>query len=113
MVVLTGDIEQVRGQLPRQAAGDRLIVDRQPRSSFPSQHPPDEAGVAIGQGMLIEQSLQFRVVRADEEHSLDLGLFAVVTHQGGGSPAAGQQVDGLEDDRLAGPGLTGKDNEAG
>ena len=113
VIMLAGNVDQSRGQLPGQTGGDRLIVDIGPGSPFPGQDAADNARRPILEGMFTEQTVHFGMIGADGEHSFNPGLLAVVANPGRGSSAAGQQIDGLQDDGFPGAGLAGQNDQPG
>jgi len=113
VIMLAGDVDQPRGQLPGQTGGDRLIVDIRPGSPFPGQDTTDNARHPILEGMFTEQTVHFGMIGADGEHRFNPGLLAVVAHPGGCTSISGQQIDGLQDDGFPGTGLTGQNDQPG
>ena len=114
LIVLTGDIDQMRAQFCRQLGGDALVIDKEPGTPVFVQYPAEDALAAgrVFQAMLLKQLLQRLVGGRNGKHRLNGRLLAVAAHPGAGAAPAGEQIHRLQDNGLARAGFAGEHGQA-
>ncbi len=100
VLVLPVDLDQLRRRLAERAQGRHAAVDPGP-------------GPALGGDRAGQDHLAGGVALPQHEAGLDQGLGGAGAHHAGVGPAAQHQLQRLDDERLAGAGLTGERRHAG
>ena len=111
VLVLAMDLEQARGERAQLADSDRAAIDPRARTAFAADHPAQLAGTVLVEFLGNEPFAQVRVQRQVERGS-EFGAFATVAHHRRLGAAAGEQQQGIDQQRLAGAGLAGDHGHA-
>ena len=115
MLRLPMDVDQQLADFAQQGQADGPTVEARQASSLAADFTPE-----IDEGFLLEQSLALEdhshlaaVGSLQPEGAFHYGRLGAGPHYGAVGPAPQQELDSVDDDRLAGAGLTGEDDEAG
>jgi hypothetical protein len=122
VLMLAGQIDEPRAELGQPAGGRQRAVDVRPALAAAQDDPADHDLGAIAAAIIVGRQRQPSLgqdrahpaaqVGRDLDDGLDRGLGGAGPRDVRRSAAAAQEVDRLDDERLAGPGLAGQDREA-
>ena len=105
------DLDQAVAEPAQQSDADRLVVDEGAAAAVGAEHPPQHQLVFLQDQVLFGQQGFDRMAVGDLEAGRDLGADRTGADQALIGPVAERQAKGVEQDRLAGPGLPGQDAE--
>ncbi len=111
--VLAVDIDEDVARLAQQLHRDRLAVEVSARAPIRAHHAPHDEVATGADRLLLEPLLELAWRATEVEGAGDLGALGAVTHHFGPGAAAGEQLQRIDEDRLAGTGLTGQHGESG
>ena len=113
LLELALDLDEAVAELAQQPDARRLVVDKGAAASVGPDQPAqyDRLAVAVEPGLA--QDRMRRVVAPDREFRRYRGLLSPRPHQPALRPLAERQAQRIEQDRLAGAGLTGQHAQAG
>ena len=109
-VMLAVDLDQRRTQRLQGLHADRLVVDEGPRTAVGELHAAQDQRL-VGGDVAVGEKLPRRMLRRQFEHRRDLPLLHALADQRRVAARAKRQREGVEQDRLAGPGLAGQHGE--
>src|SRR4030067_570780 len=115
MLRLARDVDQQLAHFAQQGRADGPSVEARQAAAFAADFTPK-----VYEGMLLEQPFALEdlshvaaVRPLQPKGAFHDGRLGPGPHHGAVGPAPQQELDGVDDDRLAGAGLTGEDDEAG
>jgi hypothetical protein len=108
-VVLPMDLDQRGAERLQRLDADRLVVDEGAGAAVGELHAAQDHRLIHGD---VGQQRARRMFRRQFKHRGDLALLGALAHQGGVTAGAQRQREGVEQDRLAGPGLAGQHGKA-
>ncbi len=112
LVVLAVNLHQRRAERAQHLDADRLVVDERAGAAVGHLHAAQDQFV-LDRNVIVRQQRPRRVRGRQIEGRRHLPLLGALAHQRGVAAGAERQREGIEQDRLAGPGLAGQDRKAG
>ena len=110
-LLLTVDLDQHVGEFAQRLNRHHLPVDVGARAAVRADHPAHEDLAVVLDRLRLEPAQ--RACGRVREACRDLGALGAVAHHIPGAPASGDEQQGIDHDRLAGPGLPGERGETG
>ena len=117
VLVLAVDLDQQTGQFGELGDGDRAAVDPGPRAAVGAQGAAQLAGAVVVAALvehflLPEPGQRFRAV-AQVELGVEFGAFGAVADHAAVGAHAGEEAEGIDQQRFAGAGFAGNDGHSG
>ena len=112
IVMLAVDLDQRAAERAQHLHAHRLVVDEGARAPIGELDAPQDQPVLRRDAVLAQQR-ERGMIRLDVEGGRDLPLRGALAHQGRVAAPAEREREGVEQDRLAGPGLAGEHRQAG
>ncbi len=110
--MLAVNLDQRHAEALEHLDADRLIVDECPRAAVGELDAAQQQRILDGDAVVDEDVARRMAVVVELEGCDDLTLLRSVPHQAGVPARPERQREGIEQDRLAGPGLAGEHREA-
>ena len=111
-LALAVDFDQQAADASQQGESRRRIVDECAAAPVGADHAAQQKLAVVVEVVLSQQSVD-RVRAVDGKHGNDAGAFAAARHDSRCRACAERQSQGIQQDRLAGACLTGKDRHTG
>ena len=113
MRMLPVDVDQLFAQFAQLPERDAAPVDERARTATGIDHPTQQAGATVRVGQFARlQPLRNTRFASDVELGRQFGPITPRAHHARVGPAAKQQPERIDQDRLAGAGLSGQRGEA-
>ena len=112
LLELALDLDQRRPQAAQQADRHRLVVDEGAAAPVGAQVAAQDQAALLQLDAVLVQARAHRMLFGDVEDGGDRGLGCAGAQQAGVGAAAEGETQGVEQDRLAGPGLAGQRAES-
>ncbi len=112
MLVLAVDLQQMRGQFAQLRQRHRAAVDPRARTARGGQHAAQAAMLAIVHGLLAQPGARGGG-GSEIEFGADFGALRAAAYQRGVGTRAGEQQQGIDQQRLAGAGFAGDHGQTG
>jgi len=110
--VLTVNVDQQLGRPAEHLQRYRLTAQPGTAAPIAADHAPYQQFAVIGDGLLSEQVAQLTASAGNIDGRGDFGPLGTGAYHIGAGAAAGQQLQGIDNDGLAGAGLAGQHGQA-